>query len=394
MLIALALCSMPAQAEDVVAPSYTIRWAQIHLPSSAADRAAFEFAQRVEDRTGGDIDVIVYARTEYEEVAGVRRNALQITKDVVQGELEMTQSYTHVLSRYDPQLKVLGMPYLFRDYDHAEDVFNGPVGDSLVEHIGQVSKLKGFGITYSGGMGVISTQGLDARDPAALEELRILISRGRYARMAFLLGGSYVVVGPDGLVPLARAGLVEAAETTVSCFDVYEDHQVNDTINETHHFLLTSMIIINQEFYEGLPADYQQIISEVAAETVVAERQWSIESTVASREKLTGMGITFYDLSEDEKLAYKERLDPLYGDLLNERETQLADRIRAVGADDAELQVALDEDTVDSPELEDAGVALTPAEAAGCSTGAAAPAALALLLALGLVARREEKTEP
>ena len=90
-LIAALCCSLAipsAQAGDD--PTYTLRWAQIHLPSSAADRAAFEFARQVEEETNGDIDVIVYARTEYEEVAGKRRNAMQIVKDV------SPVSYTHL----------------------------------------------------------------------------------------------------------------------------------------------------------------------------------------------------------------------------------------------------------------------------------------------------------
>ncbi len=397
-VLAVLTASPPALADD--GPTYTIRWAQIHLPSSAADRAAFEFAERVEAETDGDVKVEVLARTEYEEVAGKRRNAMQIVRDVTEGELEMTQAYTHVLARYHQPLRVLGMPYLFRDYDHAEQVFNSPLGAKFTDDLAKNSKLKGFGITYSGGMGVISTQGVDARDPAALDEMRIMISRGRYARMAFLLGGSYVVVGPDGLVPLAREGLVDAAETTVSCFDVYEDYQVNDVVNETHHFLLTSMIISNKAFYEQLPEAYQEIVSRVAAEIVVQERKWSIESTQESRAKLQGMGITFHDLTQAEKDAYKARLEPLYGMMLNPSERARVRKIRAVGlAGDglASLEAAEDSVVLNPAEASDgtpAGRAEAPAEpaaeesAGGCRTAPAAghfavPLALLVLLGAG-----------
>jgi TRAP-type C4-dicarboxylate transport system substrate-binding protein len=378
------LCSPTALAADE--PSYTIRWAQIHLPSSAADRAAFEFARQVEEETDGDVDVIVYARTEYEEVVGKRRNAMQIVKDVSQGELDMTQAYTHVLARYSPPLKVLGMPYLFRDYAHAEQVFTGPEGRPYFEDLEKNSALKGFGITYSGGMGVISTQDTDARDPSALDEMRIMISRGRYARMAFLLGGSYVVVGPDGLVPLAREGLVDAAETTVSCFDVYRDYQVNNVVNETHHFLLTSMIIMNKGAFAKLPPAYQEIVTRIAEETVVREREWSIESTVASRQKLTEMGITFYDLTAEDKLAWKAKLEPLYDQVLSPSERRLAARIRAVG----------DPNAPPVPTAEPASPAAAPVEvaesAAGCTT-TPAPARVSLALwLLGLVGLRRARS--
>ncbi len=377
------LAAPPAQAAD--GPSYTIRWAQIHLPSSAADRAAFEFARQVEEETKGDVDVIVYARTEYEEVSGKRRNAMQIVKDVSQGELEMTQAYTHVLARYSPPLKVLGMPYLFRDYDHAEQVFTGPVGQNYFKNLEARSNLKGFGITYSGGLGVVSTKDIDARNPSALDEMRILISRGRYARMAFLLGGSYVVVGPDGLVPLAREGLVDAAETTVSCFDVYEDYKVNNVVNETHHFLLTSMIIMNKDAFAQLPPAYQEIVTRVAEETVVRERKWSIESTQESREKLTEMGITFYDLNPQEKGKWKAALEPLYGQLLSPSEQRLAAEIRAVGDPTAPAPPAVAVQSATTPPPPAVEVTET---SSGCTTAPTSPAISWLLGGLGLLGLR------
>jgi len=391
------LCLATSPAATAAEPSYTIRWAQIHLPSSAADRAAFEFAERVERETDGDVVVQVYSRKEYEEVAGRRRNAMQITGDVVKGELlEMTQSYTHVLARYHQPLRVLGMPYLFRDYDHAEQVFNGPLGAGFTDDLETSSKLKGLGITYSGGMGVISAN-VEARDPSALSEMRILISRGRYARMAFLLGGSYVVVGPDGLVPLAREGLVDAAETTVSCFDVYEDYKVNTVVNETHHFLLTSMVVINKAFFGTLPPEYQEIVTRVAQQIVVDERQWSIESTHESRNKLEGMGITFHDLTQAEKDVYKAKLEPLYGMMLTPQERALVRKVRAVGTDgtgDGLASLAPEEDSVvlNAPTASDAQAAdqAAPQSSGGCAATGGTRSGLAamLLLALGLVTRR------
>jgi TRAP-type C4-dicarboxylate transport system substrate-binding protein len=333
-LLAFALLHLSTWAvggQALAEPTYTIRWAQIHLPSSAADRAAFEFAEQVMAETNGDIEVIIHTRKEYEAVAGKRRNAVQITRDVIKGKLEMTQAYSHVLARYSQKLRILGMPYLFRDYAHAEKVFEGPLGHSFIDALERDSPLKAFGVAYSGGMGVISTQDLIARDPAVLDELRILISRGRYARMALYLGATYVVVGPDGLVPLAQADLVDAAETTVSCFDVYQDYLVNNVVNETHHFLLTSMVIINQEFYKALPEKYQEIVARVAKETVVRERAWSIAATVESRKKLEAQGITFVDLNQAEKDAYKTLFEPLYPSLLNENEQRIAQKVRAIG---------------------------------------------------------------
>jgi len=387
-VVILGLVSVGGSPLAHAEPSYTIRWAQIHLPSSAADRAAFEFAAQVEEETGGDVVVKVHTRKEYEAVAGKRRNAVQITKDVAKGELEMTQSYTHVLARYNQRLRVLGMPYLFRDYGHAEQVFASNLGKKFVDNLEETSNLKGFGIAYSGGMGVISTKDVIARDPAALDDMRILISRGRYARMALYLGGTYVVVGPDGLVPLAQAGLVDAAETTVACFDVYQDYLVNNVVNETHHFLLTSMVVINKEFFASLPEAYQEIVSRVAKETVVRERKWSIEATVDSRRKLEGQGITFVDLTQEEKDAYKVVLEPLYGALLSTPEIALAKKIRAMG-DGAPAPA-------NAPALATApaetGTAAGAAEPrGGCATGPT-PAKLSLsLLALSLLLGRRRE---
>lgn len=319
--------ALPGQAG--AAPSYVIRWVQIHEPITTAERAASDFAARVEKATGGDVRVEVLTKSQYEKRQGRTMSNVGVMRSVAAGKGEMCQIYTHSLVTYSRDLMVLGMPFLFRDYAHAEAVIEGPIGRRLVDGLPEDSALKALGIAYSGGFGVISTRSEPARRPEQLRGLRMLTSRFPFAAaIAGCLGIEPVVGPPDAYVPLAASGLADAAETTMQCFDMYRDDRQARAVADTRHFLLTSMFVINAEYFRKLPPKYRDVIAREAWDAARQERRESVEINQAARVRTERRGVKVADLTPAEKSAFEAALRPQYG-LLGPRGRRLADEIRA-----------------------------------------------------------------
>lgn len=314
--IAAACLPLLLAVEAAAKKPLVIRWIQIHDPIVVADRAAKDFAARIEKATNGEVRVEVITKPQYEKAAGRTMSNVGVMREVAEGKGDMCQIYTHSLAKFDRRLLALGMPYLFRDYAHAEAVIEGPIGRGLLGPLAEHGILHGLGITYSGGFGIVSTKGVDARDPAALKGLRMLTSRQSYATaIKRTLDIEPVVAGPNAYVPLAEHGLVDAAETTMTCFDMYEDHRKADTIADTRHFLLTSMIVVNGKFFKKLPEKYRALIKREALVTAREERAASIAASAKSREKISARGVRILELTPAQKKAYETALAGQYAEI-------------------------------------------------------------------------------
>src|SRR4051812_9736147 len=123
LLSALAFCA--AAAYVVAAPAQkprTIRWLVAHdrgnTPFSALNH---EFAKRLEEKSGGSLK-IEFVKTD----AAESRLDEAAFAAISQGKSDMSQ-----LAASGANVHVFDLPFLFRDYAHAEAVFESPLGARL-----------------------------------------------------------------------------------------------------------------------------------------------------------------------------------------------------------------------------------------------------------------------
>ena len=77
---------------------------------------------------------------------GTERQCLELLQI---GSLDMTKVSVGVLENFAPKMKILGLPFLFRDRQHAFKVLDGPIGRQLLED-GEKYWLKGLGYYDAG----------------------------------------------------------------------------------------------------------------------------------------------------------------------------------------------------------------------------------------------------
>lgn len=295
------------------AAKYNIRWVLSHDPSVAAEQSARDFAASIEKETSGDVRVEVIKSVEYNKRVSRTVSHRGLTRDLAEGKVEMAQMYTAGLALYGSKLFALGNPYLFRDYDHAESVFESPLGQEIIAALPPSSGLRALGIAYSGGYGIFATKDREVRRPKDMRGLKLQTDRFPWLPgYVKSLGVEPISAPPEAFVMLAKNGLADAVETTVARFDEYGDDRGANVIINTDHFLLTTMIIINEKFYQSLPARYQTILSRLALDTAREERVLSIKANVDGRTNLERRGVKFIDLTAEEKKLFVNTLPAIF----------------------------------------------------------------------------------
>lgn len=337
-LVVLAAVSVLLAGIEAEAAKHKARWVIIHQPSEAADHNAREFSKRVAAETGGEVEIEVLGKAEYAKMKYGASKSLShwaLLRDLREGKLELAQTYTGSLALLNRELQALSLPYLFRDYDHAEAVFEGPVGVRIRGLVPPSSGVRTLAVTYCGGFEIMATKGRVVRKPADLKGLKFATERLAWAQFyARAFGVEPTIIPPEAFVPMAENGFVDATETSPSRFYELGDDRAADTVIDTRHSMLTTMIAINEKFFQSLPEKHRRAIEKVALETAREERQLAIRLNAEARPKLEKKGVRFVDLTKSERAAFEKAFASLYDLPAMKPAADLAAAIRAAGAAD------------------------------------------------------------
>ncbi|MBI3548946.1 MAG: TRAP transporter substrate-binding protein [Elusimicrobia bacterium] len=276
--------------------------------ASAYVLAAKKFKKDVEARSSGRLRVSL---VDIATLDGFRRGrATAALKKVAAGEMEMCDLQGDVVADvFEPRLAAFDIPYLIRDYAHAERVVTGPAGRLMAERLAD-KQLTVLGYTYSGGFRVVASR--KPLDPKSLRGLRIHVVENPILAEQFKSWGAVPVSGPrESSLGLLESGDVDAVETT---YNFYQGqrlfHELPALTDLGHNFFVTVMLI-NKPFLESLSAQDRKIITSAAEAASAFERGETIRENEGIRRLYGRRGGTFRSLPEAERAQLKELSMPV-----------------------------------------------------------------------------------
>ena len=292
-----------------------VKWVLAHEPIEIFIRAAEEFKRIVEARAPGRLNIDILTLSDYSKKY---RNGEHVTKGqlldlMAAGEIQMSQMYTYVLSKYNKDLDVLDLPFLFRDHNHAQRVFEGPIGEEMLEGYSRDgSKIKGLGFTYSGGYKNMTFN----KDVTALTDFvgaKIRTSNSPVAQATFRsLGAEPTTFEIEELAERLGTDEIDAGECTWPRFygnDVYKNTK---TVVNTDHSLLVTNIIINTDFFNDLDLELQSIVKDAAIQAARFERQISVDDVEPTSARARSEGYKIVDLNAEERSEFVKTTAVVY----------------------------------------------------------------------------------
>ena len=309
----------------------TVKWVLAHEPIELFIRAAERFKEVIEERAPGRLNIDILTLSQYSEkyCNGESVTKGQLLGRLGSGEIQMSQMYTYVLSKYNRDLDVLDMPFLFRDHDHAQRVFEGPIGEKMLDGYGtDSSKIKGLGFTYSGGYKNMAFN----KNVTALTDFvgaKVRTSNSPVAQATVRsLGAEPTTFEIEELAARLGTDEIDAGECTWPRFygnDVYKSAK---TVVNTDHSLLVTNIIINTAFFDQLDIELQSIVKDAAIVAARFEREISIDDVVPTSARARKEGYKIVDLSESERSKFVSTTSIVYDQFADYFSPGLIDSIR------------------------------------------------------------------
>jgi TRAP-type C4-dicarboxylate transport system substrate-binding protein len=286
--------------------------------------AAFQFAEEVGVRTGGEVNIQVFP-------GGQLGDYTAVFEEVRAGTIEMAMS--GITSTFDPRIDFRNMPYLTNGWDQAREL-NSP-GGFLFDTLNELLEPQNVEVLGAMALGytaiALKQMPSNLMDPAANKDVLIRVPPMEIYRMlASDLGYQTVSIPWSDLYTSLQTGVANGmvgsqAEMTYLVFKDVMSVYIAANIN-----FETLPIMINEEVYNGLTDEQQQIMSDVANELAEASYETAEASELEYRGKLAEAGWTVVEPSEEEIASWAAHVRDVTWPKLEERLTpELMSELRA-----------------------------------------------------------------
>ncbi len=300
--LSLAL-SVPALAEPIV-----IKFSHVVAPDTPKGKGAAKFEELAEKYTNGAVDVEVYPNS-------------QLYKDKEELEalqLGAVQMLAPSLAKFGPlgvqDFEVFDLPYIFKDYDALHTVTQGDVGKMLL------GKLEAKGITglafWDNGFKIMSANSpLMTPDDFLGLKMRIQSSKVLEAEMN-ALGAVPQVMAFSEVYQALQTGVVDGTENPPSNMFTQKMNEVQKHATISNHGYLGYAVIVNKQFWDGLPADVRTGLEKAMAESTDYANGIAKEENEAALQAMKDAGKTeFHEMTAEERAAWEEVLTPVHDEM-------------------------------------------------------------------------------
>lgn len=306
----------------------TLQWVIAHEPVDLFLAAAQRFADEVYEKTAGKYNIEISTLTEYNQKQQTKLNFQDLVQ-VMDSDVELSQMYTYVLGKYNKDFWTVDMPYMFKDHDHADRVFEGEIGEAMLANLSKSSTVRGLAFTYSGGYKCIPSN-VELRTVEDFKGTKIRTSNNPISHDIFTaLGATPVDMPIEQLASAGHEGAVDGGESTFIRIFASGQDQAFNKVCEADHSMLATSIIVSNKFWNSLDQATQEIFRTAALNTARTERRDSVANVANEKVRCAAAGIEVQTMSEAERARLKAATESLYVKYNDFFENDLLSRIKS-----------------------------------------------------------------
>jgi len=276
------------------------------------------FAREVEKRTSGRYKVQNF----YSGALGAERESIEA---VQLGTLDLTMTSTGPVPNFVPEVAILDIPFLFRDYAHARATLDGPIGQELL------AKFPSKGIVAlawgENGFRHMTNNKRSVVLPDDLKGLKMRTMENPVHIQAYKQFG--IIPTPMAFTEVFTAlqqGTVDGQENPLSVISAAKFVQVQKYITLTGHVYSPALILMNKTKWDSLSAADKQAFTEAAKEAVKANRARIDEDERRVVAELKSGGMTVVEVVDKSK--FQAALQPTFVEFGKKFGQDNIDRIR------------------------------------------------------------------
>ncbi len=310
-----ALIAGPASAQTALKLGYSLG------PESHYGVGATAMADTLAELSGGEMTIEQFPA-----------NALGGEREMVEGAqigtVDLVITSTGPVGNFVPATLITDIPFLFRDYAHAQAVLDGPIGQEILDQFpesGLVALAWG-----ENGFRNLTNDVRPVRTPEDAQGLKVRTMENQVHMQAFeSLGVLPTPMAFPELFTALQQGTVDGQENPIGVILSADFAQVQDYLSLTNHVYSPALILASPLVYDGLTEEQQGWLEEAAQAGARAMREKVRQDADEGVAMLKEQGM---EVTEDvDRAAFEEALAPAYEAYAEQFGQDKIDAIRNTG---------------------------------------------------------------
>lgn len=326
-LVALALTlgmamGLPAQAAEQI----VIKFSHVVAPNTPKGKAADYFKKLAEERTKGQVKVEVYPNSQLykdrEEIEALQLGAVQMLAPS--------------LSKFGPlglrSFELFDLPYIFPNKETLYRVMDGEIGKRLFKLL-EPKSIIGLAYWDNGFKHMSANRPLRKVADFKGLKMRIQSSKVLEAQMK-ALGANPQVMAFSEVYSALQQGVVDGTENPISNLYTQKMHEVQKHLTLSQHGYLGYAVIVNKNFWDGLPADIRGTLEKAMQDATHYEREIAQKENDDALAAVRRAGTTeVFTLPLQERMNWWKALLPVHREFEDKIGRDLIQSVYRVAAD-------------------------------------------------------------
>ncbi|MBD66640.1 MAG: TRAP transporter substrate-binding protein DctP [Halobacteriovoraceae bacterium] len=276
-------------------------------------RGLEDFAQKLDELSKGKLEVIIYPNA----ILGKEREILELLQV---GALSFTKVSSSSLENFNPLWSVINLPYIFRSIPHSFEVFDGEVGQLLLDNLYKAN-LQGLAFYNAGARSFYAHKPI--REPKDIEGLKIRVMGSQSAiNMLKAMGGSPTPMPYGEVYTALQQNVIDGAENNVFALTTKKHGEVAKHYSLDEHAIMPDVLVVSSKLWSELAFEEKQWVQTAAKYSSLQQRKyWNEDEARALDYIQEKMNVTIHYPKKD---AFIEKVKVLHdeaaqrGDLYSE----------------------------------------------------------------------------
>lgn len=282
--------------------TYTITLSSHQSSSSVHHWTCAEFKSRVEERTNGAVTVNLF---EDGQLGNERDNI----EGVQMGSIQMCLADTGYVANLVNDYNILQLPFIFRDYGHLNKVLNSEIVAAMNQKMIDERGIRALS-WYPDGLRDF-LMNTPATDVAGFKGCKLRAMESDVIIDCIeALGAAATPIAWGEVYTSIQTNVVEGLEAAPTSLYTSKFYEVADKLVKTEHINLGVTLLMNEKFFQTLPAEYQDIIIAVMEEISVEQQKNTVQQMDEAVAKLEAEGVTVIEIDKEE---FRAACEPTWG---------------------------------------------------------------------------------
>ncbi len=241
-----------------------IKLGVVTKPGSAQNVVAEKFKEVVEKKSGGEISVRIF----HSSALG---NETEILQQIQMGTVQMGVITGGPFDTFDPIVRVINYPFMFKNYEQVDKILDGPLGQEILKSI-ENSGFKGLCFSENGFRNLTNNRHA-VKGPDDVKGLKIRVMDSAMHQAIWKTLGANPTPMPWPIYTELEQGVIDGQENPLWVMEIYKIYEVQKYITLTRHVYSPHIDVASLSWWNTLKPEDQNTIKQSMIEAARFQRQ-------------------------------------------------------------------------------------------------------------------------